>query len=160
MSNSKTSSFDALRVGDIADCFHVTRRTVNDWIIAGCPRGIDKRMSVSLVHKWLMEREAAKLRGGPAAGAAVSKASLQEQKIQADIEYKTAQVEKIREKVIERDLHEAILASRAADTSNNWARIVMKNAVYLAMKPVDELKVLLMRFLCEGTAAMVESEKE
>lgn len=150
MAGSKIS-YDSLTAGDIADCFHVTRRTVSDWVIAGCPRSRTKRYSVSIVHRWLLDRSLNKAqdKGGKVGG------NLNEQKLRTDIEYKEAQIQKIKEKMIERELHEAIVSSRAKDASDNWSRIIMKNAVYMAMKPVDELKVLLMKFLCEGTREMV-----
>jgi hypothetical protein len=139
------TNFDALKTNELARALHVARITVDTWVTNGCPRSSDKTFCLADVFQWRLGREKIdKNTGG----------SLQEKKLIADIEHKEAQTQKLLEKMIERDLHEAILASRAKDLSNNWARIVMKNAVYLAMKPVDELKILLMEFLCGGSEAL------
>jgi hypothetical protein len=145
-SKSLLYNFDALKTNELARALHVARITVDTWVTNGCPRSSDKTFCLADVFQWRLGREKIdKNTGG----------SLQEKKLIADIEHKEAQTQKLLEKMIDRDLHEAILASLAKDLSNNWARIIMKNAVYLAMKPVDELKVLLMEFLCGGSEALV-----
>jgi hypothetical protein len=155
MAPARNNDFSKIKIGEIARCFCVSVAAVDKWVTMGCPQNSDRTMGIYQVHRWLMQREINRH-----CGVDDKNKSLKDKKTEKEIERLEAQINKIQEKTIERELHDAICNSRARDAADNWSRMIMKNAVYLAMKPIDELKVLLMRFLCEGTAAMVTNNDD
>lgn len=88
MARSKEIAFHALREKDIAEAFHVTNRTVRNWVKSGCPINPDRSYSLFNVHEWLLERERAKLTV-IAAGV-----TLEEQKLIKEIEVLEGRIEK------------------------------------------------------------------
>lgn len=88
MARSKEIAFHALREKDIAEAFHVTNRTVRNWVKSGCPINPDRSYSLFNVHEWLLERERAKLTVIAAGG------TLEEQKLIKEIEVLEGRIEK------------------------------------------------------------------
>lgn len=88
MARSKDIAFHALREKDIAEAFHVTDRTVRNWVKNGCPMNPDRSYSLFNVHEWIIEREKKKL------AAFVEGGSLEEQKLQKEIEVLEQRIEK------------------------------------------------------------------
>lgn len=88
MARSKEIAFHALREKDIAEAFHVTDRTVRNWVKYGCPMNPDRSYSLFNVHEWIIEREKKKL------AAFVEGGSLEEQKLQKEIEVLEQRIEK------------------------------------------------------------------
>ena len=150
MSNKHGICFDTLTVGDIAEVFHVTRRTLNNWIVQGCPRNPDKTMSVYQVHNWLIGRKEEKT--------IKNKPSLKEQKLLQEIEMLELKIQKEKSETVPRELYEATLNTRIKDWTENWQRSFMKNVVYFVGKNADELKVLAWNFLC-GVSGYMANEK-
>ena len=81
MARSKEIAFHALREKDIAEAFHVTNRTVRNWVKSGCPINPDRSYSLFNVHEWLLERERAKLTVIAEGG------TLEEQKLKRKLKY-------------------------------------------------------------------------
>jgi len=135
MSNSKAPSFDSVRVGDIADCYHVTRRTVNDWLDAGCPRNRNKSMSIYQVHKWLLARAESK----------GDSSSLKDRKTEKEIERLEAQISKINEKTVDKDFMDQVLAIRAKSLSSFLETAAVKNSIHYVGKTLQEVQNLRFR---------------
>ena len=135
MPSKNFSSFDHALIGDVAECFHKTRRTVNDWLHEGCPRNSDGSFSIFDVHKWRVSKKEEKYLKGKGK-------SIQEQKIETDIEYKLAQIDKIRGNTIDKDIHEQILSSRAKSLSTYLETNAVKNAIHYVGKSLEQIQAL------------------
>jgi len=88
MARSKEIAFHALREKDIAEAFHVTNRTVRNWVKSGCPINPDRSYSLFNVHEWLLDRERAKLTVIAEGG------TLEQQKLIKEIEVLEGRIEK------------------------------------------------------------------
>ena len=55
---------DSLNLNAIAEMFHVTHKSVQRWVVEGCPRNPDLSYSLLQVHNWLVQRETEKLKSG------------------------------------------------------------------------------------------------
>jgi len=150
MSNRKGESFDAVSIGEIAEVYHVTRRSVDKWKVEGCPINPDKTMSIYQVHNWLMERASKK--NSESEG---KKLTLKDQKLEKDIEFTDVKIQKAKGELVSREIYEDAMASAAKTESEFWRTAVIKNSIYMANQPKEILEPLLMRFLCEGTQALV-----
>lgn len=118
-----------MKIVEIEECFHVSRRTVNNWIDAGCPRNPDKTMSINQVHRWLLQRE-------------TGSGSLKDRKLEKEIEWKDAQIQKMRGEMVEKTLMETILASRASTLRLHLERSAVKNTVHYLGKTLPEMQTL------------------
>lgn len=149
-------SFDSLKISEIAAAFKVTTKTVDNWVNdtkCPCPRHPDKSFSLKAVHTWLLERELKKVSGE----GGEDEYTLKEAKLKKEIEMLTAKIDKVNEKLIDRDLSNDMLASRAQTTSDFWKSAIQKNVPYMAHQDEETLSVMLMDFLCHGTEALIEN---
>jgi hypothetical protein len=147
--------FDSLKLSEIAAAFKVTTKSVDNWVNdtkCPCPRHPDKTFSLHAVHKWLLEREIKKMSpedsGDPM--------NLREAKLKKEIEMLTAKIAKVNEELIDRNLSNDMLASRAKTTSDFWKDAVQRNVQFMAHQEPETLSVMLMDFLCHGTEALIE----
>lgn len=140
--------FDSTRCGAnrIVDIFGVSKMTLNRWNDDGCPRNVDKTYSIGAVYKWREEK---------LIGRNVDKSNLPQRKLEAEIALKEAQVKKINGEVMDRDLVEQIMTSRASSLRNFFEKTFMANAVHLAGKNVDEVRVLLFELLRQAMDAYI-----
>lgn len=118
-----------------AAVFGLSRRHLYRMADAGAPRNSDGSFDLPALFAWRLAKETEKM---------VTPGSLKEQKLQAEIKYKTAQIEKVKENFIERSLHETILCSRAGSLRRFLEKSFVNNAVYLVGKNVDEMRALLL----------------
>lgn len=137
MSNKHGISFDALTVGDISEVFHVTRRTLNNWIVQGCPRNPDKTMSVYQVHNWLINRQKKEF--------TKKQPDLKDQKLQHEIEKLKIQNAKFNDEYIEKSLFDQILAARARSLTIYLERSAAKNTVHYVGKTLEEMQAIRFR---------------
>ena len=134
MSNKHGINFDSLPVGDISEIFHVTRRTVNNWIIQGCPRNPDKSMSIYQVHNWLIGRQKKDL--------TKKQPDLKDQKILQEIERLKIQNAKFNDEYVEKSLFDQILAARARSLTIYLERSAAKNTVHYVGKTLEEMQTI------------------
>lgn len=142
MPSKKFNSFDICTLGDVAECFHVTRRTMTDWLHIGCPRNTDGSFSIFDVHKWRVSKKEEKYKKGKGE-------SVQDRKMEADIEYKLAQIDKIRGNTIDKDLMDQILSSRAKTLSTFLETNLVKLGVYLVGRSLEQMQTVLYQFAKE-----------
>jgi hypothetical protein len=115
----------------------VSRETIFRWRQDGLIVNPDGDIDIKNVVDFIIERERKKLK---------EKDSLYDQKARADIAWKEAQVDKIKEKYIERAQHELILNSRASGFQKFFEQSVRKNAHYFIKLEMDQVYSLFMEF--------------
>lgn len=101
------------REKDAAEFYHVTPRTIRNWVVDGCPQNPDKSYNLFHLHEWILKREIRKLENSDEGE------SLNEQKTLKQIELLNEQIQK--QKMLNEELqkvsmlvsdHEEILAAR------------------------------------------------
>lgn len=147
MSNKHGKCFDALTVGEISEAFHVTRRTVNNWILQGCPRNQDKSMSAYQVHNWLLSRQKKEI--------TKKEPDLKDQKTLQEIERLKIQNAKFNDEYIEKSLYDQILSARARSLTIYLERSAVRNTVYYVGKTLEEMQTIRFQEVQEMMKAYV-----
>lgn len=86
------------------------------------------------------------------------KANLEIQKLQKEIEYKAAQVEKVKENFVERALMNQIQVSRAASLTSFWEQAAAMNKHRFHMITADQALVVFLDIIKQGMEAYTGAE--
>lgn len=93
----------------LATLHGVTRETVRQWTVDGCPRRDDGRYMPDETITWRIRREVAKVRKDDGSGARAKPASEMHRKIAAEADLKELQVEQLRATLVPAELHAEIV---------------------------------------------------
>jgi hypothetical protein len=153
MPNKKQASFDAVTIKAAAECFHTTRRTIEKWVIAGCPKNPDGTISIYQIYRWKTEQEIEKA----SAPTEDKKKSLKDRKTEKEIERLEAQISKIRDQFISKDIHDQVLSSRAKALSIYLETAAIKNAIHYMGKTLEQVQAIRFQESKEAMEAYVGS---
>lgn len=131
-------NFNTLKLQEVANAFGVHVSTIQSWVNKGCPQNEDGTYCSKLVFKWKMDFEKEKM------GGTSSVADLTIRKMEKEIEYKDAQIDKMTENVIDRNLHDQIMISRASSLRQFLEQTLVTNAVRLVGLSIDEARTRLL----------------
>ncbi len=131
-------NFNTLKLQEVANAFGVHITTIQSWVNKGCPQNEDGTYCSKLVFKWKMDFEKERLSGSS------NTTDLATKKLEKEIEYKDAQIDKMRENVIDRNLHDQIMVSRAASLRQFLEQTLVTNAVRLVELSIDEARTRLL----------------
>jgi len=111
----------------------ITDRTISaieKWNEDGIPRNPDKTYDLRVAIPWYIENKVRKT-------IPADEKSQKEKKLEIEIEYKQAQIDKIRENMVDRSLHEQILCSRASSLRQFIEQSMSLNAVHFVNLNLD-----------------------
>lgn len=136
---AKSDGWEASTVREAAKFFEVTEVGLMKWVKeGGCPRNEDGRCNLSHIHKWLIERE--KKRNA-------SKNSLQDQKLQKEIEWKSAQISKINSEYIDKQTYQEHIRALVISVNKHGEEMARKNYTEFIGLNSDEAKIKLIELM-------------
>lgn len=122
--------------------FGCTGETLARWEARGMPVNGDGTYCIRDCIKWLIKDKArSPLIGGS------GPSDVRAEKIRKDIEWRDAQIDKIKERMIPRDEHEAIVRSWAASIKTFFEQAWRRNRHHFVMQTLEQLDVLWHDFI-------------
>lgn len=135
----KSDGWHACTVKEAARFFGVTEPGMVKWFKdGGCPRNEDGRCNLSLIHRWLMEREQKKLE---------EKSTLKDQKLQKEIEWKEAQINKINSEYIDKKTYQEHIRALIISVNKHGEEMARKNYTEFIGLNADEAKIKLIELM-------------
>jgi hypothetical protein len=135
MGRVKSDGWQAATVKEAAVFFGVTEMGLMKWIKeGGAPRNSDGRCNLSHIHMWLLERE--KKRNE-------EKDSLKDQKLQKEIEWKEAQINKINSEYVDRGTYNEHIRALVVAVNKHGEEMARKNYPEFIGLNADEAKIKL-----------------
>lgn len=104
----------------------------------GCPRNPDGRCNLSHIHKWLIEREKKKNE---------EKSTLKDQKMQKEIEWKEAQINKINSEFIDKKTYQEHIRALIISVNKHGEEMARKNFTEFIGLNSDEAKIKLIELM-------------
>lgn len=132
--HKRAINFEALSRVKMAEAFGVSTQATNRW---DCPRNEDGTFCLKDVIEWKVKKETS---------GQDREAQLKLQKLEKEIEYKDAQVQKVRESVIPIEEHERILIERGMAWRQLWKQSVLKMVNDFVGQPREVLLVKFEKF--------------
>jgi len=123
--------------GDLAGMLDVSKSIIHRWVRDGCPKNSDGTFHSAKVCNWRIEREKKRY---------ADRDSVDTQKKLKEIEYKAAQIDKIKDKTMLRTDHETLMCSRAASLKTYAEITFPQNAQYFTGLTLDEARTRLVAF--------------
>lgn len=160
MARSLEICFHSLREKDVAEAFHVTDRTIRNWVKDGCPINQDRSYSLYNVHTWLMDRQKSEFESRIEGG------TLEDQKLSKEIEVLDKRIEKmeIENDELKKNTVSKYLYNRAIHTlieafTKFFVDVLKRNGLRLRAIPEDKFPQACEELGIQATKHMAQSVK-
>lgn len=160
MARSNEIQFHALREKDIAEAFHITDRTVRNWVKDGMPINKDRSYCLYDVHTWLMDRQRQDLESKSDGG------SLEELKLRKEIEVLEGRVERqnienaeLRRETVSKYLYNKAITTLIESFVKFMVDALKRNIIRFRAIPEEELPKACDEYGVQGTRHLIQSVK-
>ena len=129
--------YQNLTPGETLAVFHTTAPTLSKWVAQGMPKNVDGTYDTYVVHCWLLDQVKSKSQG---AKTDAVKAELENKMKGQDSRLKELRIKRLEGKVIDREKHEMIMASRMSTLRTYWENTFQMNLYHFVQKDIEELR--------------------